>query len=82
MERIKTGIYGLDQLIEGGVRDNSAIVVVGSSGTGKTTFVMQFLMQGIENGEQGLYVTNWGICSSIIFLKFFPLRWMKNSDFS
>ncbi len=57
MERIKTGIYGLDQLIEGGLRDNTAIVVVGSSGTGKTTFGMQFLMHGIENGEQGLYVT-------------------------
>jgi len=57
MERIKTGIFGLDQLIEGGVRDNTAIVIVGSSGTGKTTFAMQFLMHGIDNGEQGLYVT-------------------------
>lgn len=57
MERIKTGIFGLDQLIEGGLRDNTATVVVGSSGTGKTTFGMQFLMHGIENGEQGLYVT-------------------------
>jgi len=56
-ERIKTGIYGLDQLIEGGVRDNTAVVIVGSSGTGKTTFAMQFLMHGIDNGEQGLYVT-------------------------
>lgn len=57
MARINTGIYGLDQLIEGGVRDNTAIVIVGSSGTGKTTFAMQFLMHGIENGEQGLYIT-------------------------
>ncbi len=57
MERIKTGIFGLDQLIEGGMRDNSAVVIVGSSGTGKTTFGIQFLMHGIENGEQGLYVT-------------------------
>jgi circadian clock protein KaiC len=56
-ERIKTGIFGLDQLIEGGVRDNTAVVIVGSSGTGKTTFAMQFLMHGIDNGEQGLYVT-------------------------
>lgn len=55
--RIPTGLFGLDQLIEGGFRDKSAIVVVGSSGTGKTTFAMQFLMHGIENGEQGLYVT-------------------------
>jgi circadian clock protein KaiC len=57
MARIKTGIFGLDQLIEGGVRDNTAIVIVGSSGTGKTTFAMQFLMHGIENGEQGLYIS-------------------------
>ncbi|MBI5000649.1 MAG: AAA family ATPase [Euryarchaeota archaeon] len=57
MERIKTGIYGLDQLIEGGVRDNTAIVIAGSSGTGKTTFAIQFLMHGVENGEQGLYVS-------------------------
>ena len=56
-DRIKTGIFGLDQLIEGGLRDNTAITVVGSSGTGKTTFAMQFLMHGIDNGEQGLYVT-------------------------
>ncbi|MCX8174460.1 MAG: AAA family ATPase [Thermoplasmata archaeon] len=55
--RIKTGIFGLDALIEGGLRDKTAVVIVGSSGTGKTTFAMQFLMHGIELGEQGLYVT-------------------------
>ena len=52
VERIKTGIYGLDSLIEGGIIDNSAVVIVGSSGTGKTTFAMQFLMHGIDIGEQ------------------------------
>ncbi len=57
MTRIETGIFGLDQIIEGGFRDNAAIVVVGSSGTGKTTFGMQFIMHGIDKGEQGLYVT-------------------------
>ncbi|MDG6221009.1 MAG: ATPase domain-containing protein [Candidatus Thermoplasmatota archaeon] len=57
MERIQTGVFGLDQLIEGGLINNTAVVVVGSSGTGKTTFAMQFLMHGIDNGEQALYVT-------------------------
>ncbi|UCG68210.1 MAG: circadian clock protein KaiC [Thermoplasmata archaeon] len=56
-ERLESGLYGLDQIMEGGFRDKSAIVCVGSSGTGKTTFGMQFLMHGIEKGEQGLYVT-------------------------
>ncbi|MGB9636872.1 MAG: RAD55 family ATPase [Thermoplasmata archaeon] len=54
---MKTGIFGLDALIEGGLRDKTAVVIVGSSGTGKTTFAMQFLMHGIDNGEQGLFVT-------------------------
>ncbi len=57
MGRIETGIFGLDQLIEGGLNEKSTVVIVGSSGTGKTTFGVQFLMHGIENGEQGLFVS-------------------------
>lgn len=57
MKRVETGIFGLDQLIEGGLNEKSTIVIVGSSGTGKTTFGVQFLMHGIENGEQGLFVS-------------------------
>jgi KaiC/GvpD/RAD55 family RecA-like ATPase len=57
MSRIRTGIFGLDSIIEGGIRDHTSNVIVGASGTGKTTFGLQFLMHGIENGEQGLYVT-------------------------
>jgi KaiC/GvpD/RAD55 family RecA-like ATPase len=56
-ERIPTGIFGLDQIIGSGFRDKTAVVVVGASGTGKSTFAMQFLMHGIKAGEQGLYVT-------------------------
>ena len=54
---VKSGIFGLDPLIGGGFREKTAHVIVGSSGTGKTTFAMQFLMHGIEEGQQGLYVT-------------------------
>ena len=54
---VKSGIFGLDPLIGGGFRDKTAHVIVGSSGTGKTTFAMQFLMHGIDEGQQGLYVT-------------------------
>jgi len=54
---VKSGIFGLDPLIGGGFREKTAHVIVGSSGTGKTTFAMQFLMHGIDEGQQGLYVT-------------------------
>lgn len=56
-QRIESGIFGLDRILEGGFRDKTAIAVVGASGTGKSTFAMQFLMHGIDKGEQGLYVT-------------------------
>src|SRR5881296_2409682 len=55
--RIRSGIPGLDNLVEGGFRDKTCIVIVGSSGTGKTTFTIQYVLHGLENGEQGLYVT-------------------------
>jgi len=56
-ERVPSGIPGLDDLIEGGYWPKSTIVILGSSGTGKSTFAIQFLMEGIEQGEQGLYVS-------------------------
>lgn len=55
--RIPTGIAGLDRVIEGGVRDKSTLLVVGSSGTGKSTFAMQYLNYGLEHGENGLYIS-------------------------
>jgi len=56
-DRVKTGIYGLDRIIEGGFRNNTSNVIVGASGTGKSTFAMQYVAYGLENGEQALYVS-------------------------
>jgi len=55
--RIPSGIVGLDEVIEGGLRDNTATVIVGASGTGKSTFAMQYILEGLDRGEQGLYIT-------------------------
>ena len=56
-EKVPSGIPGLDDLLEGGFYPKSTVVILGSSGTGKSTFAVQFLMEGIEQGEQALYVT-------------------------
>ncbi|AEH59895.1 putative circadian clock protein, KaiC [Methanosalsum zhilinae DSM 4017] len=55
--RIPTGIEGLDELIEGGLLSERVYLVSGPPGCGKTTFGMQFLIQGASQGEVGLYVT-------------------------
>lgn len=58
MERVKSGITGLDDLVEGGIPKGSSFLVSGGSGTGKTIFAMQYLYRGaLENKEPGLFVT-------------------------
>lgn len=57
LKRIKSGIYGLDPIIDGGIIKNSVTIVYGSAGIGKTTFATQFLLRGLENGFEGIYIT-------------------------
>jgi circadian clock protein KaiC len=55
MDRVKTGIIGLDDLIEGGLPKGSVTLISGSPGTGKTIFAMQFLVEGAKANEKSLY---------------------------
>ncbi|HLC55283.1 MAG TPA: ATPase domain-containing protein [Candidatus Nanoarchaeia archaeon] len=57
LTRIPSGILGMDSLVEGGLKKESINLVAGDPGTGKTIFAIQFLMQGIQNGEPGVYIT-------------------------
>ena len=52
-----TGIAGLDQILNGGLPSHHLYLIEGSPGTGKTTFALQFLLEGARQGEKGLYVT-------------------------
>lgn len=57
MDRVPTGVKGLDDMLNGGLPKGRIILVVGSPGSGKTTFAMQFLVGGAKTGEAGLYVS-------------------------
>lgn len=57
MEKIKTGIDGLDEMLFGGIPRSATVVVMGSFGTGKTTLGLQFLNQGLTEGEKGIFIT-------------------------
>lgn len=57
MEKVKTGLEGLDEMLFGGIPKGSTVVVMGSFGTGKTTFGLQFLNQGLAEGEKGIYIS-------------------------
>ena len=55
--RLKSGIPGMDEMMEGGFPFPSTVLVAGGAGTGKTTMALQFLAKGAEEGEQGLFFT-------------------------
>ncbi|MGZ3451408.1 MAG: ATPase domain-containing protein [Polyangiales bacterium] len=55
--RIRTGIDGLDDILGGGLPPNRVYLIEGNPGVGKTTLALQFLLEGVRNGERCLYVT-------------------------
>ena len=54
--RVPTGVSGLDQMIGGGFPEGHVVLLTGNTGTGKSTLGMEFLMEGLKNGESCLFV--------------------------
>src|SRR3989442_5105038 len=57
MDRVSTGVAGLDAMLGGGLIPARPYVVSGPTGRGKTILAMQFLAAGLARGEAGLMVT-------------------------
>jgi len=56
-EKVPTGIKGLDKLIAGGFERGSAVLVAAGGGSGKSIFATQFLVEGMQNNETGIYIS-------------------------
>jgi KaiC domain protein len=57
VNRVKTGITGLDEMLQGGLPENHIVLVMGSFGTGKTTFGLQYLVEGLKNNEPCIFIS-------------------------
>ena len=54
--RAKFGIPGLDKMINGGLAKGKIYMLVGDTGSGKTILSLRFLLEGLNRGENCLYI--------------------------
>ncbi|UAK47098.1 ATPase domain-containing protein [Legionella longbeachae] len=91
---MKTGISGLDEILEGGLIRERTYLLVGSPGTGKTIFSLQWLLDGVRAKEKCLYITlaerfeeisrnvqvfEWDL-ANIVFLDLTPGKCITSED--
>ena len=55
--RVKVGILGLDDMLGGGLIPGSICAIIGTYGTGKTTFSLDFVWDGLIKGERVIYIS-------------------------
>ena len=56
IDRIKTGIPGLDEILNGGIPRRNVVLLSGGPGTGKSIFGYQYLYNGLIRGQSGVLV--------------------------
>jgi KaiC domain protein len=66
VKRLKTGVAGMDELLEGGIPEDFFVAVTGEPGCGKTIFSIHFINQGIIEGDKCIYITTEESRESII----------------
>jgi len=57
LERVSTGVPGLDDILNGGLLKGRPYLVAGGPGAGKTILCIHFLLDGLKNNEKGLYIS-------------------------
>jgi circadian clock protein KaiC len=57
ISRLETGNRELDDVLGGGIPENSLTIVMGEPGSGKTTLAEQFLFANADDGRPNLYLT-------------------------
>ncbi len=56
LERTRSGIDGLDAIVGGGFWRGTTTLLVGPTGSGKSTMGLQFVLEAVREGESALFV--------------------------
>lgn len=57
LEKLPTYIVGFDHVANGGLPKGRVTLLSGTAGSAKTVFACNFLAQGVQHGEAGVFVT-------------------------
>ncbi len=58
IDRVLTGINGLDDLMNGGIPKGNIVLISGAAGTGKSLLALSFIYNGAKRyNERGIYLT-------------------------
>ncbi len=57
LRKVSTGVKGLDEITGGGLPAGRATLICGGPGCGKTLLATSFIVEGVRNGEPGVFVT-------------------------
>ena len=94
-DKAKTGIWGLDDVLAGGLSRGHVFLLEGEPGTGKTTAALEFLLEGARAGERSLYITlseteaelrhgaashGWTLDESIVIFELAPAESLLDPD--
>lgn len=66
--RHRTGIEGLDDLLNGGLKPGALCVLLGPSMSGRGTLARQYFYQGLKENDSSIYVTTKNFTEDIVTL--------------
>ncbi|MBU0762592.1 MAG: hypothetical protein KKD39_06160 [Candidatus Altiarchaeota archaeon] len=70
VEKVRTGVNGLDDILDGGIPRGNIVLISGSAGTGKSLLALSYIYYGAKScDESGVYIT----------LEEFPERIIENA---
>lgn len=81
-DRVKTGVDGLDSILNGGFLKGGTYLLLGAPGTGKTIFANQVCFHQIKNGGRAVYVTLLAESHTRMFGNLKPMQFFDSSKVS
>lgn len=66
LDRIASGVAGLDDLLHGGISQDTTTIIAGAEGVGKTLLSLQFALQGVADGTRAIIISFYETAAQLV----------------